>query len=297
MKGAQGGMPRTLWLLSYAGFERIYYDTVAGFAYWEGDPKKLETLLFFNFLRQSFEDHFLLLLPKQYRQTIRDRWTRDIGKLVIDTIPFAGAAQPTRVAVNGKEPLAELVALFTKQLGSSISGLPDPLNPRIKPSVELSAPMQNFDDFERAISTITAVDDRRFLRFLPSVTVLRLNHQGKHRIYSLVANRVYASQYTLLFQNGQARPKEDTMSVYPTLVNGFPNLFVDLDLAQAPDFLGELAAVNTDDAWSRFQEKFAVLRNSEQFWPFYDWLNHWNFSTRGDDAGWLDLTYYDAPER
>ena len=44
-------------------------------------------------------------------------------------------------------------------------------------------------------------------------------------------------------------------------------------------------------------EQYVILRNSERFWPFYDWLNNWNFHVRGDDAGWLDLTYYDAPER
>jgi hypothetical protein len=103
LKGARGGMPHSLWLVSYAGLERMYYDTVAGFAYWEGDPEKLETLIFFIFLRQSFEDNILLL-------------------------------------------------------------------------------------------------------------------------------------------------------------------------------------------------RYGILRNSEHFWPFYDWLNDWNFSKRGDDAGWLDLTYYDAPE-
>ncbi len=195
------------------------------------------------------------------------------------------------------EPLAEMVALIAKRLGPAISGLPDPLNPQVKPNVKLTAPMRGFDDFERTISTLTAVDDRRFPRFLPSVTVLRLNHKGERRVYSLVANHVYASQYTLLFQNGQARPKEDTMSVYPTLVNGFPNLFVDIDLAQAPGFLGDLAAVKTEEDWRRLESRYGILRNSERFWPFYDWLNAWNFSERGDDAGWLDLIYYDAPER
>jgi hypothetical protein len=135
------------------------------------------------------------------------------------------------------------------------------------------------------------------VRFLPSVTVLRLNHRGEQRVYSLIANRVYASQYTLLFQNGQARPKEDTMSVYPTLVNGFPNLFVNLDLTQAPGFLSDLSAVKTEDDWHQLESRYAILRNSEQFWPFYDWLNDWNFRERSDEAGWLDLTYYDAPQR
>ena len=31
MKGPQGGIPRTQWLMDYSGFERIYYDTVASF--------------------------------------------------------------------------------------------------------------------------------------------------------------------------------------------------------------------------------------------------------------------------
>lgn len=296
LKGARGGLPRTLWLLSYAGFERMYYDTVAGFAYWKGDAQKLQTLLFFNFLRQSFEDHFLLLLPAQYRDAIRHRWTRGIGELSLAMVPFAGDRQPTRIALTGGDPLTEMVGLIAERLSPAISGLPDPLNPQIKPSVEPAAPMAGFADFERAISTMTAVDERRFVRFLPSVTVLRLSHRGEHRIYSLAANRVFASQWTLLFQNGQALPNEDTMSVYPTLVNGFPNLFVDLELDQAPGFLSDLAAVETDDAWRRFRERYAVLRNSEHFWSFYDWLNNWNFSARGDDAGWLDLTYYDAPE-
>jgi hypothetical protein len=297
LKGAQGGMPRTLWLLSYAGFERMYYDTVAGFAYWEGDLGKLETLIFFNVLRQTFEDHFLLLLPQQHRETIRDRWTRGIGALAMEAVPFSGAGQPTGISLTGDQPLAELAALIAKRLGPAISGLPDPLNPRVKPSVELAAPMQGFDDFERAISTMTAVDERQFVRFLPSVTVLRLSHGGEQRVYSLVANRAFASQWTLLFQDGQALPNEDTMSVYPTLVNGFPNLFVDLDLDRAPSFLSDLAAVATSEDWQRLEESYAILRNSDRFWPFYDWLNAWNFSERGDDAGWLDLTYYDAPER
>ncbi len=296
LKGAQGGLPRTLWLLSYAGFERMYYDTVAGFAYWEGDVRKLDTLLFFNFLRQSFEDHFLLLLPAQYREPIRHRWTRGIGALSLGLIPFAGDTQPTRIALNGDDALGEVIRLLAERLGPQISGLPDPLNPPVKPSVDLAAPMRGFDGFERAISTMTAVDQRGFVRFLPSVMVLRLNHGGERRVYSLVANRVYASQWTLLFQNGQALPEEDTLSAYPTLVNGFPNLFIDLDLDQAPDFLRDLAAVTTDDAWRRFQDRYVIARNSERFWPFYDWINDWNFKTRGADAGWLDLSYYDAPE-
>ena len=156
--------------------------------------------------------------------------------------------------------------------------------------------MHDFDDWETALATLTAVKGYRFVRYLPSVIVVRLKHHNRHRVYSLIANRVYKSQYTLVFQNGQALPDEDTLSVYPTLVNGFPNLFIDLDLAADPHFLTALRTIRSAADWKRLAARYGILRNSARFWPFYNWINAWNVKHRGQAAGWLDLSYYDAPE-
>lgn len=301
LQGAQGGMPQTFWLMGYSGLERLYYDTVASFEYWAGDGQKLETLLFFNMLRQEFEDGFLGLLPRDERERIRHQWTRGIGSAALALIPFVTADQPTRVDVRGPDPLLDLVEQIAQRLGPRISGLPDRLNPRVKPAVGGGAPIADFDDWEAAVSMLTAVQGQPFVPEMPSVLVLRLNRaegppEDRHRVYSLVANRVYKSQYTLMFQNGQALPDEDTLSLYPTLVNGFPNLFVDLDLADAQRFLADLRAVESSDDWKGFAARYGILRNSPQFWAFYDWINRWNLENRGDSAGWLDLSYYDTPE-
>ncbi|SDW36822.1 fatty acid cis/trans isomerase [Thiocapsa roseopersicina] len=301
LRGAQGGMPQTFWLMGYSGLERLYYDTVASFEYWAGDGRKLETLLFFNMLRQEFEDGFLGLLPRQERERIRHQWTRGIGSVALSLIPFETADQPTRVDIRGPDPLLDLVEQIAQRLGPRISGLPDRLNPRVKPERAVDAPVKDFDDWEVAVSMLTAVQGQRFVPEMPSVLVLRLNRaegppQDRHRVYSLVANRVYKSQYTLMFQNGQALPDEDTLSLYPTLVNGFPNLFIDLDLADASRFLTDLRAIQGKDDWNRFASRYGILRDSTRFWPFYDWINRWNVENRGDAAGWLDLSYYDAPE-
>ena len=301
LQGAQGGLPQTFWLMGYSGLERLYYDTVASFEYWAGDGRKLETLLFFNMLRQEFEDGFLGLLPPEERERIRRQWTRGIGSVALSLIPFETVDQPTRIEVRGSDPLIDLVEQIARHLGPRISGLPDRLNPRVKPEIAVDAPIKDFDDWESAVSRLTAVQGQPFVPQLPSVLVLRLNRaegpaQDRHRVYSLVANRVYKSQYTLVFQNGQALPDEDTLSVYPTLVNGFPNLFIDLDLADAGRFLTDLRAVENKDDWNRFASRYGILRDSARFWPFYDWINRWNVEHRGDTAGWLDLSYYDAPE-
>jgi len=294
--GAQGGTPRTYWLMSYSGLERMYYDTVAGFKFWDGDLGKLETLLFFNYLRQEFEDNFLLLLPPADRRAVRDTWTQGLGSLALDLIPFAGADQPSEVKTDPVRPLAALVEQITHHLGPTIAGPPDRLNPDLKPVVDLKAPLATYDDWERAISTLTVLQGHPFTRYLPSVILLRLNRGHESRVYSLVVNRVYASQYALIFQDGEAMPALYSLSVYPTVINGFPNLFIELDLEQAAPFLSALRGVASPADWEAFTGRYGILRNSARLWPFYDWITEWNFKQRKAEAGYLDLSYYDVPE-
>jgi hypothetical protein len=259
------------------------------------------------------------LLPPEGREPVRKQWTQGIGAIGLLMVPFAAQDQPTQVRLSDPLPpndlpsndlppkdlspkdgskmlLAELIGQISAHLGPRISGLPDALNPLIKPSPQAGGPMASFDDWDTAISTLTAVKGLPFVPHLPSVVVLRVTHGEQQRVYSVIANRAFKSQFTLVFQDGARLPEDDTMSVYPTLVNGFPNLFVDLDLADAAGFLADLQTVRSQDDWQRFAARYGILRNSARFWAFYDWLNAWNFSNRGDAAGWLDLTYYDAAE-
>ena len=293
MKGRQGGIPRTQWLMDYSGFERIYYDTVANFKYWSGDISKLSTLVFFNYLRQEFEDNFLLLLPESERGKIRGEWTQGIGEIGLDVMPFAGADQPTQVVTSKRDPLLSLIDDIQAHMGEAISGPVDALNPRAKPDVSLSDPIESYDDWVKAASLLTATRAYKFPRYLPSVILLKLNDGDEARVYSLIANRVYATQDTLFFQNGLELPDLYTMSIYPAIVGGFPNYFLEMDLAQAGDFLRTLRDVRSLADWNKLRDRYAILRNSARFWPLYDWFTQWNFDNRGIEAGYLDLSYYD----
>jgi len=293
LQGRQGGIPRTQWLIGYSGFERLYYDTVASFKYWESDSAKLETLAFFNYLRQELEDNFLLLLPKSERESIRSQWTQGLGAVGLFLVPFAGSDQPTQVETRPQHPLLSLVDRIQAHLGREISGPVDELNPWVKPEVSLNGPIDNYDDWIKAVSTLTATTRYRFPRYLPSVVLLKLDHGAESRVYSLIANRAYKTQFTLVFQNSEALPDEDTMSVYATVIGGFPNLFMELNLEQAPQFLRALRDIKTLEEWTAFRNQYGILRNSERFWPILDWFNDWNFRNRGIEAGYLDLSYYD----
>ncbi|RTL88609.1 MAG: hypothetical protein EKK29_04905 [Hyphomicrobiales bacterium] len=294
MKGRQGGVPRSQWLIGYSGFERLYYDTVASYKYWEGDLGKLETLVFFNFLRQEMEDNFLLLLPEKDREPIRRNWSQGaFGAVGRFLVPFPDSNLPGGIAGAAPSPLLDVVARIQARLGPAISGPVDAFNPLVKPKISLDQPIDGYGRWIKAVSLLTETTAYKFPRFLPSVVLLRLNHGRESRVYSLIANRVYKTQFDLFFQNGEALPDEYTMSVYPTIIGGFPNLFMELDLAQAPAFLKELRSVQTLDDWKALRNRYGVLRNSAHFWPTLDWFNDWNFRRRGEDAGYLDLSYYD----
>jgi len=305
LSGGQGGTPRTLWLMSYSGLERMYYDTVAGFKYWAGDLSKLKTLLFFNYLRQEFEDNFLMLLPPADRQPVRRTWTQGVGTLGLALIPFDGSAKAGGdpgdpgtgdAGAGAPQSLHRLIEAVEAHFSPQVAGPPDRLNPDVKPDVDLEQPITSFDAWERVLSALTVVEGQPFTRFLPSVIVLRLDDGAESRVYSLVVNRVYKSQYTLIFQDGQALPELYSLSAYPTIVNGFPNLFVQLDMERAGPFLAALRGVGSSGDWERLKARYGILRNSARVWSFYDWINDWNRAHRGDAAGYLDLSYYDVPE-
>ena len=136
-------------------------------------------------------------------------------------------------------------------------------------------------------------DPKKHGGFMPSMIILKLNQGDESRLYTLVVNRVYKTQYTMLIQDGEALPDLYTLSVYPTVVGGFPNLFMELELAGAAAFIQEMRNVESLGDFLEFRDRYAVLRNQENFWEPYDWFNVWNFEHRREEAGVFDLSYYD----
>ena len=294
MTGRQGGIPRSQWLMGFSGFERIYYDTVAHFKYYGSDVGKLETVAFFNLLRQEFEDHFLLMLPVDSREAIRKEWTQGIGQVGLRFTSLEEDDLPSPIKnSNPKEPLVGIVKNIEDHMGSEVTGPVDLYNPWVKTPFPLEKGILSYDEWVKAISTMTVTTDYKFPRYMPSMIMVKLNHGEESRLFTLVVNRVYKSQYTILFQNGQALPDLYTLSVYPDVVGGFPNLFMELDLAQSAEFIERLRKVDSLPEFLEFRDRYTALRNRADFWETYDWFNAWNFQNRKQNAGIFDLSYYD----
>jgi hypothetical protein len=71
----EGGMPQSYWLMSYANFERLYYNLVVNFKYWGSIKHKIGTWRSMSHERLDAEDMFLSMLPVQSRSDLRMMWS------------------------------------------------------------------------------------------------------------------------------------------------------------------------------------------------------------------------------
>lgn len=73
--GIRGGMPQSSWILTYANFERLYYNLVVNFKYWGSALHKVGTWRSMSHERMDGEDLFLSLLPPDVRNKVRIDWS------------------------------------------------------------------------------------------------------------------------------------------------------------------------------------------------------------------------------
>jgi hypothetical protein len=283
LEGARGEFPRTLWFVNYAGFERLYYDLVAQYRYWGGVAHAFTTWSFMSTLREGFEDEFLAFLPTTVRRHVRDEWTQGLGRAALQLVPhsFLPGQRETQLSdIDPARPVADLVGRLRRRLGSRV--MPeDPIHD--------AEPATNW---ERGLRALAEESEGRFPRYLPEVMHVLLRDGGETRPYSLLVNRWFRFNNLALAQSNARDPAKDTFMALRGIVGDFPELFVDLDVAQAPEFLRELRALDSDAAFGRFQARWGILRNSAKFWPFLEELQRYNAAEQGREAGALDLMRY-----
>ena len=109
-KGALGDLPRTLWVIDYPQFERIYYALVAGFDVFGNLSHQVNVRRYMDYLRIEGELNFLQFLPEGER-------IADAAVVVSRGRPFeerqvreVRSMRPgTKIPYTGDDPKRELV--------------------------------------------------------------------------------------------------------------------------------------------------------------------------------------------
>ncbi len=105
-KGVLGNLPKTMWVIDYPLFERIYYALVAGFDVYGNVGHQLAVRLYMDGLRIEGESYFLDYLPQEKRQEIMQSWYK--GEDLKD-IRYYPSAMPAKIAFTTDDPKREFV--------------------------------------------------------------------------------------------------------------------------------------------------------------------------------------------
>jgi len=311
LDGMQGPIPRSLWFVSYAGIERIFYNLVPQYRYWGDSKHRIHTWSFMSNIRQEYEDDFISLLPQSVRKKVRSDWTKGFGDVVLSIghgkLPSRGRATSIK-EIKGADPVESTVMQISQRIGKKAAGPFDNIQESFFHSsgTEEISEIKNLREWESALGNLSKASlQQNFAQFLPDVTHVMISDGNQSQVYSLLVNRGYDfNNFVLAARLGGARsPKDDRLIALRGIVGDFPSLMVEISIQESANFLIKMRAIDAHGnkeflrfrerySFTDFQSEFGVLRNNSNFWNVFERFSEWNQKTYGTEAGILDLTRY-----
>jgi len=296
-KGILGNLPRTLWVIDYPLFERIYYNLVAGFDLFSDTASQLNIRRYMDRLRIEGESNFLDFMPKADRKPLFSSWygVKD-GQEIVYYNPMP---MPTAIRFKTKDPKRELVTHVVEDVVLPSTNIQfDPINYYKAGEVYPPLPkvFKTEADFVQGMRAIL----RPGIKLLEAkdggdinLAFLRLRMpDGSSRIYSLVVNRWHTNVAHIFFEKSRLVPSKDQLNVLPFLVGAYPNFFYDVSLEDLPAFFEMQVNFQKKTVNFGVENEIGVFRSNPLFWKKFDWFQSELFKQQPISAGIYDLTEY-----
>ncbi len=287
------GLPRSVWLVSYANFERMYYNATVQYRYWGNLRHQNDSFNWQTYARTEAEDLYVSMFSEQnLRDNLRNRYTTFKGKVYNKLFTDYARGRPAKDKWTSEDQLMRAVY---QSMGPGVIVREDRLNnwPYDKLSKDLTAEINSLDKWESGLRTLTA-RAAPFTRFVPNVVHVRVT--GEH-LYTILANRGYHTDKMAAIEADSRAPERDQIMIVPGFAAFESHLFIDLDWQDARGFIQDLSQITNQSDWNRFHDRYAIARNSSRFWPFVDWMHGWLESNMPSEAGLLELRFYDKDEK
>ncbi|WAJ72291.1 fatty acid cis/trans isomerase [Catenovulum adriaticum] len=270
VKGLVGQDPKTAWIIDYPMFERIHYLLVAGFDVYGNVGHQLLTRLYMDFLRLEGERNLLALLPKNERQPIKQFWYRRADKNLAEYLKSKKNSfnQPSGIEYQTKDVQAELYQLIKTRL--------EKVNSQTY-QIETDEPLAKLNKLPA-----------RAVNLLPPVSVIMVEENSQHQVFSLLHNNAHFNISSLLDEDGQRAYKEDYATVTPGLIGDYPQAIWYLKKAQVDDFMSQLANLDSEKAYRKLKAEYGIRRTHPDFWHYSDLLHQITKKQRGIEYGLLD---------
>jgi len=277
-QGFVGGPPKTAWVVGYALLERIHYLLVAGFDVFGNLGHQLNTRLYMDFLRMEAEHNFLLLLPRQRRTAMVEKWYRDIRGGVKDQVygKVARFDQQTSIPYQTKEPEQELYTMLKQHL---------------EPVLETRYELGRIRDKElrTAIDRLTCFAGIE-ASYMPETSFVEVAENDGRRSYFTITRDSGHSNVARVFGEDDRRiPKEDHLTITHGFLGVYPNALFRVGRADIDTFVEGVMKLNGSSAYAALRDRFGVKRTDAEFWQVTDRMTQAYRDLAPVEAGLFDL--------
>ena len=131
------------------------------------------------------------------------------------------------------------------------------------------------------------------LQWLPESALLVVETPTGDVTLSLLRNTAHASVSNLLGERRELRPDEDTLTVVPGVLGSYPNAFYRVRAAELPAMAAAIRQLRSQADYAVFAKRWAVRRNSPDFWAFSDALLDRYRKDQSIEAGVLDYNRFE----
>jgi len=297
-KGILGEEPRTMWVIDYAQFERIYYTLVAGYDVFGNVSHQTNIRRYMDFLRIEGELNFLDYMPKERRLSMLHSWylnDDDIDDYKYNEINLIGTAIKYKTAY----PKYEFVdSLLKKRLLKSTDIHFDSMNfkdPRQK-NPTMPKEYKTVEDYMQAARAIT-LPGSGFISYMTdrgaNNIFLRIDMpDGTYVTRNLIINRWHDNVDSLFDEEDRLNPQKDTMDILDKNIGSYPNVFLIVKFKDLKNFLKLMKNTTGSDEDIAEMKKYFVSRSDKRFWKIYDWFQEHLNKEEPVRAGLYDLNRY-----
>ncbi len=281
-KGLLGNEPKTAWVIGYPLLERIHYLLVAGYDVYGNLGHQLLSRLHMDFLRMDGESAFLMMLPPESRDKVRNHWHRDAPKEanVFLTNPVFEENAVIDIPYQTQDHKAELMSLLKAYLQPVL-----PLRHEI-----------DYADNPRLVSALERL--KHFAGtpalLLPETSILRFHTQGKEDNYvTLVKDVAHKNMSSIFGEKKRIVPEETAVTVLKGIYGSYTKAIFSIEMSQADAFVDQVLRLKTAGDYERLVDGFGIRRTNPNFWQESDRMNLAAKKQNPVEYGIFDLNRYE----
>lgn len=297
-KGVLGQVPKTMWVIDYPQFERIYYSLVAGYDVFGNVSHQTNIRRYMDFLRVEGELNFLSYMPKDVRLEMFKSWY--IGVKDVERLKKLGMInREENILYESKNFKEEFVnklvhSHFLKSTNIKFDTIN--YNPTLSHLPKMPKKFNTINEIRTALSLLS-VKENKFIKQLidqnsNNILVRIIMENKESYVFSIIINRWHNNVNSLFNEESTLNIENDTLDFVEGSVGSYPNMFVVVKNKDLGEFFDILQNYDGSEIYNKKIIKYFTSRADSKFWERFDWFQNHFYNTEPITSGLYDLNRY-----